>query len=147
MMKKWLEMMFSLISNPPRFISNNLVKRMKTKISKQFNELTTNNMDKLLKEFDEKFGEYGTYAEKGIDALQTEVDFRLNAKKFLLHAYQVGVQDSLTVVEKEGEDRKYKAMVENGDLSFLNFTPTEIYRKALSDLKVSLQALIKKETQ
>ena len=32
---------------------------------------------------DEKFGDYGTFTEKGIDALEKEVQFRLNIKSFI----------------------------------------------------------------
>jgi len=40
-------------------------------------------MNNWEKQFDEKFGEYGTFGVKGIDALETEIAFRLNIKSFI----------------------------------------------------------------
>ena len=46
--------------------------------------MTYKSDEEVKKEFDERFGEYGSYSVKGLDALQTEVEFRLSIKDFIL---------------------------------------------------------------
>ena len=47
-------------------------------------------------------------------------------------------------VEGIVKDKEYKAMVENGDLSFLNYMPTEIYNLALKKVSSHLSEELKK---
>lgn len=60
------------------------------------------------------------------------------------HISQIRQNDLIALkelAEKRKEHKKYKAMVENGDLSFLNYTPTGIYNKAITDFIHHLSSL------
>lgn len=57
-------------------------------------------------------------------------DWKIKWQKEAVAIYQSSLLEQIEGIQKS---MKYKAMVENGDLSFGNYMPTEIYNKALSD--------------
>jgi hypothetical protein len=88
-------------------------------------------MDKLLKEFEEQYCNF----EISDRIAKPEM---LKIKSFLLHAYQVGVQDSLAVVESKKQEAETLHKISEGFSTGGAIVTCE-------DLKVSLKALIKKE--
>jgi hypothetical protein len=62
-------------------------------------------------EFDEQFGDYGTYTQKGLDALETEVKFRLQIKSFIISLL---ASKKAAIEAKRGMPTKFVPMV-SGD--------------------------------
>ena len=67
------------------------------------------------------------------------IPIREGCKVFIHSHQQELIAAWVEMIDEVVKTKRYKAMVENGDLSFLAYTPTEIYLKALNDLKSTLQ--------
>lgn len=90
-------------------------------------------------EFDKKFGRYGTYTEKGLDALETEVQFRLKIKSFIeknfisratLHILEASIVAMID--ERMGRLERLKTS------PFMTKTQADLSRAVLDELKDSV---------
>lgn len=91
-------------------------------------------------EFDKKFGDYGTYNEKHLDALQSEVKFRLKIKDW----HSSSIKEILEGVKQELE--KLREDYNEEHICRFNDKPQkcDCYGECLTNIINKLKVIIKK---